>query len=763
MTMLYARHIMLVTLLLSSYPLMGSAFNTSRRVEQWRVIEIPFTSVRLHSDPFSTVILTATFTHGKEKLIRPAFWDGGSTWKIRFAPTTAGIWSYTTTCSDPTDVGLHGKRGVIEAVPYSGNLQIYKHGFLKISRNHRYFTYADGKPFFYLGDTHWEAMHERFTASNIPGIPSQFKHEVDKRVSQGFTVYQSEWMAGGLPNSDEPIYDWDDGISDADMPGFRNADRKFQYLADRGMVIANAMNWRGLIPKYKDEYLIKLGQYWAARYGAYPVLWTMGQETDGLYVDDPPNLNEKWQVLAQALSDNDAYHHPLSAHMCNAGTVTASTSRWRSKPYHSWYAAQIQLPYSCAMDFWNSLPTKPTILYEPPYENFWTDEAGERIRAYVAILSGFSGFGYGVAGIWDDTYTIEPVRDSGTAYDPHPKLWYDGLNRESGNQMTHFRDFFTSLEWWKLIPRFGNSSWQQFTHASEAQLATDGWKTYVACFYNKTTDIGLLRGMNSHTSYTARWYDPRKGKYMLISKSIMPDTKGVWTIPAKPDQNDWMLLVQANNPKALAPHFPAPSLTLAGNWSLDGSTIDTVGHGGPAEVFGGAFSQEGRRKYVELSGMGSYISIPGESSLDGMGQLTVSVRVRIRALPVRNAAIVNKEFSYRLSVDAHGGWHFAVATSASPWYTTGTVAGSSTPIPVGKWVDLAGTYDGQSIRVYMDGKLCGESKSIIAGDVARSKATLDIGKANEVNMDALNADICDLRIYSSALSEEQVKGLNHKP
>ena len=748
----------LTTMALAVASLTASASFASPTVTQWRMVEIPLTSSRPHTDPFDTVTVTAIFTQGHYRRARPAFWDGGRRWYIRFAPPTVGDWSYITSCNDPEDAGLQSQRGVIHVTAYHGSLAIYKHGFLKISPDHRYFTYADGTPFFYLGDTHWEAMHERFNSSNEPGCASQFKCEVDKRIRQGFTVYQSEWMAGGLPNPNEPVYNWDNGITDADMPGFRNADRKFQYLADHGLVIANAMNWRGLIPKYSDVFLKKLGRYWAARYGAYPVLWTMGQETDGRYPNDPPNLDEKWQVVAQALSENDAYHQPLSAHMCNTGTVTASTSLWRLKPYHTWYAAQVQgdpLPSSCARDFWDSDPTKPAILYEPPYENFWTDEAGERIRAYVAFLSGFYGFGYGVAGVWDDNYACEPVRDSGTTYDPHCKLWYDGLNRQSGDQMTFVRRFFTSLKWWKLTPRFDNPKWRLLRFPSEARLATDSWKTYAACFYNKTTDTGALKGMNNHTTYTVRWYDPRTGNYTLIGRSVTPSADGAWTIPPKPDDMDWELLAQANNPTAAPPRIRTSSVILDGYWPLDGRTEDISGHQGSAKIEGGVFSGGTSGQFVSLPGKDSYVSIPGSSSLEGMDQLTVSIRVRLHAMPARNAAIVNKEFSYRLSVDSHGIWHFEVATSVSPWYSPGTVAVSSQPIPVGKWVQLAGTYDGQTIQVYQDGRLCGESYPTGAASVARSDSPVSLGRANNVNIDSLSADICDLRIYSAALSQKQ--------
>jgi hypothetical protein len=731
-------------------------------VERWRVVEITLTSAKQHANPFGDVTVDAAFTGPGMKLVRPAFWDGGATWKIRFAAPATGAWAFATTCSDTTDTGLHGQRGTVNVTPYRGNLAIYQHGFVKASANGRYFVYADGTPFFYLGDTHWEAMHERFSISNLAGCPSQFKAEVDKRVSQGFTVYQSEWMAGGQDGPDqEAIYYWDDGISDADMPGFHNADRKFQYLADSGLVIANALNWRGLIPKYDDDYLRKLGRYWAARYGAYPVLWTMGQETDSSYDGDPPNFDAKWQTIAQALAENDAYHHPLSAHTCNA--ITASASKWREKPFHTWYAVQQQsiIDAGFAEDYWETTPTKPAVHYEPPYENFWTDAAGERTRAYMAFLSGFCGFGYGVAGVWDDNYTIPPHRDSGTAYDPNPKLWYDGLGRASGDQMTYVKRFLSALDWWKLTPRFDVRSWGVFPSVNEVRIASDGSRTIVALLFNKGTASGKLRMLNPNTSYKARWYDPRAGAYTVISGSVAPDANGEWTAPPKPDSGDWVLLLQANDPAALPPVAKQRATALEGAWSLDGAMDDSSGRGHKGTQTGAAYVADRGGQVLALDGAGAYASIPSAPGFDGGGALTIAVWAKIDAFPTQNATLVNKEFAYRLGVGTGGGWHLEVATTQHPWYSAGTVVAGEKALEPGKWYHLVGTYDGDYLRVYLNGQFCGGS-SALSGSVVSNASPVDLGRANATNVQWLKGQLSDLRLYSTALTAEQVRALYEK-
>jgi hypothetical protein len=49
------------------------------------------------SDPTGDVDLVVAFVHEfRETITRPAFWDGGRTWRVRFASTQAeGLWHWT--------------------------------------------------------------------------------------------------------------------------------------------------------------------------------------------------------------------------------------------------------------------------------------------------------------------------------------------------------------------------------------------------------------------------------------------------------------------------------------------------------------------------------------------------------------------------------------------------------------------------------------------------------------------------------------------
>ena len=132
--------------------------NTDYVTETWTAIDINFETDREYAEKEQLyVIFDAIFTNRETKttLTIPGFWYGGNTFTVRFAPTEYGIWDFETVCE--TDASLNGKSGTVAANAYKGDLLIYKHGFVTTNGT-KHFVYADGTPFFYLGDTHWNTV-----------------------------------------------------------------------------------------------------------------------------------------------------------------------------------------------------------------------------------------------------------------------------------------------------------------------------------------------------------------------------------------------------------------------------------------------------------------------------------------------------------------------------------------------------------------------------------------------------------------------------
>jgi hypothetical protein len=160
---------------------------------QNRSTEWSYTSTRPYDDPFNEVELEVVFTlpSGTEHRM-PAFWAGGSTWRVRYAPPAPGVYSYRTECNNAGDAGLHDRAGKLTVKPFAGQNPLLQRGFPRVAQDHRHFEHTDGAPFFWLGDTWWMGLCQRLD------WPGGFQSLVADRSRKGFTVVQI--VAGLYPD-----------------------------------------------------------------------------------------------------------------------------------------------------------------------------------------------------------------------------------------------------------------------------------------------------------------------------------------------------------------------------------------------------------------------------------------------------------------------------------------------------------------------------------------------------------------------------------
>jgi hypothetical protein len=149
----------------------------------WTRWEQTLTSAKDHANPYRDVDLRVTFAGPQgRRFATYGFWDGGKSFKVRAAFPAAGDWTWTSTCSDPADAGLHAHRGRISVAPYSGENSLYRHGFLQVGANRRHLAHADGTPFLWIGDTPWSAF--------VAATPDAWENYLDHRRQNKFTVVQ---------------------------------------------------------------------------------------------------------------------------------------------------------------------------------------------------------------------------------------------------------------------------------------------------------------------------------------------------------------------------------------------------------------------------------------------------------------------------------------------------------------------------------------------------------------------------------------------
>lgn len=172
---------MILNLLLAGATTFSCRNEALTRVQQWTTHEIVLQSEKAYTNGYTDAEVWAVFTNTRgDSLIRPAFWDGGNTWRIRFAPPDTGsIWTWITRAS-VGDKGLAGKTGALFSVTYTGENSLLKHGLLRMSPGKRNVVHASGKPFLVTGDTPW----------SIPfrATPDQVRVYAADRQQKGFNT-----------------------------------------------------------------------------------------------------------------------------------------------------------------------------------------------------------------------------------------------------------------------------------------------------------------------------------------------------------------------------------------------------------------------------------------------------------------------------------------------------------------------------------------------------------------------------------------------
>ena len=226
---------------------------------QWQRLELPFTAAGVYTNPVVQVDLTTTF-FGPTGLVYniSGFWDGGNTWRVRFTPPASGVWTFSNNCN-VADSGLAPQSGSISVAPATGTNALYLHGgFLKVAPNGHYLTYADGTPFFWLGDTCW------FCPGNYAPInggtstqydtPSMFEQWVNQRQTQNFDVLQLAFLGNLGTNDSSPGGQMSAGTIDPNY--WQQVDQYIDYANDSGMIPAVILDtWNGALTNYTPSQL----------------------------------------------------------------------------------------------------------------------------------------------------------------------------------------------------------------------------------------------------------------------------------------------------------------------------------------------------------------------------------------------------------------------------------------------------------------------------------------------------------------------------
>lgn len=153
---------------------------------------------------------------------------------------------------------------------------------------------------------------------------------------------------------------------------------------------------------------------------------------------------------------------------------------------------------------------------------------------------------------------------------------------------------------------------------------------------------------------------------------------------------------------------------------------------------------------LSLNGSSAYMSVPSSSSLNVTGPFTVEAWIKTNTPTATLQGIVEK---YRwLPGAGNGGFAFRLGDGRLQLYTIvdsnqyDLVVGNSI-IPIG-WHHVAGVWDGNEMRLYLDGVLNGFKSSTLAP--AAGSSTLMVGQVGTAGY-TFNGLIDEARITGSAL------------
>ncbi|MFC3798501.1 glycoside hydrolase family 140 protein [Cohnella sp. GCM10012308] len=430
---------------------------------------------------------------------------------------------------------------------------------LRVGENGRILTKADGKPFFWLGDTAWELFHKLNR--------EEAELYLRTRAAQSFNVVQAVALAEfeGVTTDNaygrKPLTVLGDGSPDPSQPDtageysyWDHVDFIVRMAAELGVYIALLPTWGdkfnlmwGKGPEiFTPDNAYAYGRWLGARYkDTVNVIWVLGG-------DRPLHTRRHFEItnrLAQGLAEGDEGRHLRTFHP--SGGISSSL-HVHDEPWLDFNMIQSshdvgeRANYKLVQNDYAKFPAKPTFDAEPCYEdiprgfnadNGYFDEADVRQAAYYAVFAGGFGHTYGHHSVWSM---------SGGAYDSVEfdapgaffiMSWQEALHRPGAGQMRHLRTLMESRDLARRVP--DQSLIADNYTGSNYMTATSG-PGYGLIYSPNGLPVRAKLSQIPGERVKASWYCPRSGSVTFIGAYDREDAR-TFTPPSRGRGNDWIL------------------------------------------------------------------------------------------------------------------------------------------------------------------------------------------------------------------------------
>jgi hypothetical protein len=475
------------------------------------------------------------------------FWDGGTTWRVRWLATEEGTWRFTTHSRPPLE-GLEGRSGQFVCRRLAiEDPAVLPRGPLRVRPGATYLERADGTPFFWLGDTAWNGP----LLASADDWETYLQHRQDQRFSVIQCVLIAPWRTAHADAEGNVAYHLEDGRLIVNPRFFQRMDQRMDATQRHGLVSAAVLLWTlgkkevspGQLP---DDLAIRLARYAVARYQAHDVVWILAGDENYERA-----RGQRWATIGRAVFPEDMPRAPVTLH--------PQGMQWHFEPLRSekWLdflgyqsghgddgrtLAWIHSgPVSQA---WSREPAKPILNLEPPYEGHLAYQSRQphsdynvRRACYWSLMATpVAGLTYGSHGVWSwQTVAGVPQDHAGSGVAP---TWREAIERPGSRQMAHLARLFTSLRWTALRP---SPDWlvrQPAPHdpAQFVSVCATPEGDQALAYLPRGGAIELDPPRVEKVGGRARWFDPREG----VFRPAMVEAAGRFIAP---DGQDWVLVL----------------------------------------------------------------------------------------------------------------------------------------------------------------------------------------------------------------------------
>lgn len=440
---------------------------------------------------------------------------------------------------------------------------------LKVSESARVLEHADGRPFFWLGDTAWELFHRLDR--------EQAARYLQDRAGKGYTIVQAvvlaelEGLTAPNPYGHVPLVAQDPSRPNEEY--FAHVDWIVARANQLGLVI-------GMLPTWGDKWNKKwgngpeiftpanaqaYGEWLGRRYKDASLVWILGG-------DRPVETDTHKQIIrhmAKGLRAGDGGSHLITFHPVGGGSSADAfhDEDWLDFNMRQNGHVSEYVRYAKTRDDYDRRPTKPVVDGEPIYEDhpisFKQGEFGHSIAAdvrralYWDLFAGAFGHTYGHHSVWQMWSPHRtPVND--------PLMpWDEALAQPGAAHMQYGRWLLESRPFSSRVPddgvvlsdRVPTSVPGAGRYRYAATRDADGRYAMVYAPAGRPFRVRMTAVRASKVK--AWWFDPRTGKARAIG-TFPAEGERPFSPPTWGEHLDWVLVLDD-----AAANFPPPGARKA--------------------------------------------------------------------------------------------------------------------------------------------------------------------------------------------------------